>query len=1788
MSFIKLVKNARSRSLRRSILGGSIGFLAALGLGVGLAGAHFGGQSQPATAHAGRAGVNLATDHLGAVKKNSRSTFVSSVAGYDLGATDGGVFAFPQTLTGPSLFHGSMGGQPLNQPVVGMAGDSAGYWLAAKDGGVFRFGTVGYFGSLPQLGINVDNIVGIAADSTMGGYYLVGSTGAVYAFGNANFKGSLPGDGVHVNDIVGIAAAPGNSGYWLVGADGGIFSFPTTLYRGSVPASGVHVGNIKGIAATTTGIGYWLVGADGGVFSFGDASYLGSVPGVGISISNVVAIIATSDSGYWLVGSDGGIFTFGSASFYGSLPGLGVHVNNIVGGINTYGTPVTPTTTSTTTLPHIESVVSKGISARAPTAAYNSGPTAGGNTVTLAGKNFTSSSTVTFGGVSAEVTATGSPAVSCTYSSPERIVCVAPSHIAGSVTIQVTTTLGASNKKSYNYDNAPSITSITPIGGPTTGDTTVKITGTYFTPTSIVTFGPTLPGTSVTVVSATEIDVKSPSHEAAVEDTLNVTTPGGTSNDVTYKWAAAPTLVSITPPIGKIAGGTTVTITGYNFTTASVVWFGTTTATVLTNTFTTTTTVTVITVTTPANLTPGNYTVTVTALGGQSNSGSFTVIPAPSITSVSPHAGAKAGGYKVTLTGQHFVPTITVKVTGVAVTSNDITVTGTTITITPMPSGLGGENITVTAFGGKSTATTGHFFYGVPKLTKITKSHGPKSGRKNVTLSGSGFTPTSKVYVCTVEVTSSNVNVTTGTFITVTIPSSLTAPKTCPVYVTNTDTTDTSGKSNTKTFTYDPKPTLTSLTKAKGKAVGGTSVTLNLKTLVTATLKVYWNGEVLPKATYSVTLTNQTITVTTPSHALGGSVTVSVSDAGGTTTTLTYTYFVAPKLTEITKSKGKAAGGQKVTLKCKTLVSTTVKVTWNGVTIPKATFTVTGTSITLTTPAHTTGGTVTVKVSDVGGSTSAKKYKYVKAPILTTVTKNKGKAAGAQEVVLRMTTLVTTTLVVHWNGTILPARTYSVSGTTITISDDPSHNAGGAVKVYVSDVGGTSSTKTFTYYKAPQLTTLSPTKGKVAGGTKVTLHLKTLATTTLKVYWNGTALSSSTYKVTGTTITITSIPSHTAGGFVDVKVSEVGGTSTKREFAYVKGPKLTSVTPDKGKAAGGNKVTLHCKTLVSTTFAVYWNGTLLSASTYKRTGTTVTITSTPAHTAGGAVNVQVKDFGGTSSTKTFTYVKAPTFTSVTPGKGPTAGGIKVTLHFKTLVTTTLKLYWNGSLVPVAAYKVTGTTITITSIIGHSAGSVNVKVSNVGGTSGTKTFTYMNKPHTLSLTPDAIPVTTATRTITITGKTFTSTMTVTFGGTKFTNDGRTSTTAWVASSQTSTQVKIVAPSHTKEEVTVTARNPGGYSDTVPFFYGPATLTKVTLNVGKLSGGNQVTLDGSDFATTSTVYFGATKVATATVDVVSTTEIKVTVPAHAKGKVTVKVKTGGGTSNTKSYTYVTKAKITSMTPTAGKTSGGTTVHIHGTNFIAPITVTFGTTPGTNVVIVSSTLITVRAPAHAPGKVQVKVTTPGGVATTAKTYTFEARPAITSLTPPAGPATSVKKVTITGSGFVNGATTVKVGGTTIAATKVTVTSATTMKVTFPVHIPGAVGVTVATAGGTSLPYTYIYDATPTITQLTPKSAAAGTVITITGTGFTSTTTVTFTSTAGLTVNVISTSTLKVKVPAHALGAVTVTVTTPGGKSAGKAFTYVTTPAFALTSKVFFTHEKLAHVKGQLLLTYRRTRRS
>jgi len=117
----------------------------------------------------------------------------------------------------------------------------------------------------------------------------------------------------------------------------------------------------------------------------------------------------------------------------------------------------------------------------------------------------------------------------------------------------------------------------------------------------------------------------------------------------------------------------------------------------------------------------------------------------------------------------------------------------------------------------------------------------------------------------------------------------------------------------------------------------------------------------------------------------------------------------------------------------------------------------------------------------------------------------------------------------------------------------------------------------------------------------------------------------------------------------------------------------------------------------------------------------------------------------------------------------------------------------------------------------------------------------------------------------------------------------------------------------------------------------------------------------------------------------------------------------------------------------------------------------------------------------------------------YVFTEGPDVTSISPTSGPLAGGQSVTITGTNF-TGATAVTIGGAAVLS--FTVVSATSITATTPAGTAGTASVLVTTPSGTNSANTlYTYQATPTVTAISPSSgsSAGGQSVTITGTNFT-----------------------------------------------------------------------------------------
>ena len=77
--------------------------------------------------------------------------------------------------------------------------------------------------------------------------------------------------------------------------------------------------------------------------------------------------------------------------------------------------------------------------------------------------------------------------------------------------------------------------------------------------------------------------------------------------------------------------------------------------------------------------------------------------------------------------------------------------------------------------------------------------------------------------------------------------------------------------------------------------------------------------------------------------------------------------------------------------------------------------------------------------------------------------------------------------------------------------------------------------------------------------------------------------------------------------------------------------------------------------------------------------------------------------------------------------------------------------------------------------------------------------------------------------------------------------------------------------------------------------------------------------------------------------------------------------------------------SVSPSSGPSSGGTGVTLTGSALVGATAVTFGGNPATSFNVVDSNTVTAVTPAHAPGPVDVVITTPSGNATSTNGYTY-----------------------------------------------------------------------------------------------------------------------------------------------------------------------------------------------------------
>ena len=863
---------------------------------------------------------------------------------------------------------------------------------------------------------------------------------------------------------------------------------------------------------------------------------------------------------------------------------------------------------------------------------------------------------------------------------------------------------------------------------------------------------------------------------------------------------------------------------------------------------------------------------------------------------------------------------------------------------------------------------------------------------------------------------------------------------------------------------------------------------------------------------------------------------VTVTTAAGTSPTSTADLYAygAPVVTGVSPSNGPGSGGTAVTITGSGFVPG--EVVRFGSDIATVTgINATGSSLSVTAPAGVASVDVTVTTpAGTSATTPADLFAY-DAPTVSSVSPGSGPTAGVTVVTIGGSGFVPGATVSFGAN---PAADVTVNSSTSITATSPAGVA--SVDVTVTTPAGTSATTPADQflYGDLELTALSPSGGSTVGGTVVTITGTGFADGAT-VNFGGNPATDVTVN-SSTSITATSPAGGAGSANVTVTVgAETSPGSPANLFAYG-APTVAGVGPDAGPSAGGTVVTV-----TGTGFAP---GVTIDFGATAASGVTVlggtTLLATAPAASEGPVDVTVIDSApgtGTSplsAADTFTYDPVPSVTSVSPNGGPAAGGTSVTVTDG--VSPTMRPSISDRRPAAASPSIPPTSITVQSPAG--TGDDVVVVSTPGGSSVPSVadlFAY-GAPSVSTVAPNGGAVGGGT-VVTVQGDGFAPGATVKFGDAAGTGVTVLSGTLLVAN----------APSHSAGSVDVTVATSGGTSGTSVadlFAYGPATVSSVTPDAGPAAGGTVVTVNGTGFAPGAEVNFG-TNPAT-NVSVANGTSLTATSPAGTVGVVDVFVSTSGGASTSDAgdrFAYGPPT-VTGITPHAGPTSGGTVVTVTGTSFSQDATVSFGGNPATVVTVnLAGTSLRATSPSGS-ASVDVAVTTPAGTSSTSPEDLFAyGTPAVTGVSPDAGPTSGGTAVTVTGTGFAPGA---EVDFGTTAAGSVTVDSGTQITATSPAGSIGPVDVSVTTSQGTSPNDpgdVFIYGA-PVFDSLRPVSGptSGGTSVTITGTGFTRDATVDFGATPATSVTVTSDTSLTAVSPSGSPGVVDVTVTSPAGTSA------------------------------------------
>ncbi|MFL6350482.1 MAG: beta strand repeat-containing protein [Bryobacteraceae bacterium] len=506
---------------------------------------------------------------------------------------------------------------------------------------------------------------------------------------------------------------------------------------------------------------------------------------------------------------------------------------------------------------------------------------------------------------------------------------------------QITVLSGGVTSNNLNFTVNPVISSLNPssatAGAPTF---TLTVNGAGFAAGSVVQWNGSPLVTNL--ISSTQLQATVLANLVASSGTSQVTVVSNTltSNSVNFTVTAAPTITSIAPTTA-IAGGPafTLTVNGTGFQSgAAIQWNGNQ----LTTTFVSGTR---MTASVPANLIANAGTAQITVRSGAvtSNAATFTINPAPVVSTISPNT-ATAGGPAFTLTvnGTGFTGGSTVHWNTSTLSTRFVNATQLTAAVPAALIASAGITPVTVVTGGVTSNPVNFTVIAPPVISNLSPSAATAGGPAfTLTVNGSGFGADAVVNWNQTPLATSVVS---GNRLTAPVLAALIATAgTARITVSSGGVT-----SNAVTFTIVVGPAIGALSPAS-TAAGGPAFTLTVTgTGFAAGAVVRWNSTQLQ--TVVVSANQITAAVTADLIANVGSAQITVISGGATSNALTFAIVAAPIISTISPSSV-AAGGPDFTLTVNGsgfAADTTVQ--WNGA--PLATTVVNAAQVTAAVPAN--------------------------------------------------------------------------------------------------------------------------------------------------------------------------------------------------------------------------------------------------------------------------------------------------------------------------------------------------------------------------------------------------------------------------------------------------------------------------------------------------------------------------------------------------------------------------------------------------------------------------------------------------------------------------------------------------------------------------------------------------------------------------------------------------------------------------------------------------------------------